>query len=90
MTRPLSQVAREIRTDMSDIAQGAKTPKTLQQKFPYAWPYLEAMLQLNSVKEDFYHDSGRSVVLYFLSNATSWTGPNAKRLKAELKEMLKN
>lgn len=90
MTRPLSQVAREIRTSMSDAAQGQKTPKTLQQKFPYAWPYLEAMLQLNSVKENFYQDSGVSVVLYFLSNAATWTGPEAKRLKAELKAMLKD
>jgi hypothetical protein len=34
-------------------------------------------------------DSARSVVLYFLSNASSWRGDVAKRVKAELKAHLK-
>ena len=34
-------------------------------------------------------DDARTVVLYFLSNSATWRGPDAKRIKAELKEMLK-
>ena len=31
---------------------------------------------------------GRSIVLYFLANAQQWRGPDARRIKAELKSML--
>jgi hypothetical protein len=34
-------------------------------------------------------DTARSVVLYFLSNATTWRGPKAKEIKKELKAMMK-
>ena len=34
-------------------------------------------------------DDGKSIVLYFLSNATSWRGDTARRIKAELREMVK-
>jgi hypothetical protein len=48
-----------------------------------AVPYLEAMGQLDKIDED-----GRSIVTYFLSNATTWRGETARRVKAELKAML--
>ena len=58
---------------------------------PYfgAVPYLEAMTDLESVNDNYGYDSGKSVVLYFLSNASTWRGPDAKRIKAELKAMVK-
>lgn len=58
---------------------------------PYfgAVPYLEAMTDLESVNDNYGWDSGKSVVLYFLSNASTWRGPDAKRIKAELKAMVK-
>jgi hypothetical protein len=58
---------------------------------PYfgAVPYLGAMLSLDSVKDSYGCDSGRSVVQYFLSNATTWRGDDARRIKTELKEHLK-
>lgn len=76
MPRPISWIAEEIRKDW---------------KKPYfgAVPYLRAMLSLNDIKDDYGADSGKSIVLYFLSNATSWRGDVAKRCKAELKEMIK-
>lgn len=89
MTRPLSQIAREVRTSMLEQAQGYKKPKTLEQAFPYAMPYLDAMLQLHSIEDNYYYDSGRSVVLYFLANANSWKGDTAKALKAELHALAK-
>lgn len=57
---------------------------------PYfgAVPYLQAMRSMDKVSDAFGYDSGRSIVLYFLSNAKTWRGPDAKRLKAELKALL--
>jgi hypothetical protein len=53
-----------------------------------AVPYLEAFRYLDKVTDSFMAESGRSVVTYFLSNATSWRGDVAKRVKAELRAML--
>jgi hypothetical protein len=52
-----------------------------------AKPYLDAMLELNSINDKYYEDSAKSVVLYFLSNASSFRGDRAKVLKAELKAL---
>lgn len=46
---------------------------------PYAKPYLDYMV------DPWGHDSVESAALYFLSNASTWRGDDAKRLKAELK-----
>jgi hypothetical protein len=53
-----------------------------------AMPYLEAMTQLYTVDESYGQDSGKSIVLYFLSNASTWRGEDARRIKAELKKMV--
>jgi hypothetical protein len=52
---------------------------------PTARPYLEAMADLENIGDSYGADSGRSVVLYFLSNARSFKGEAAKAIKAELK-----
>lgn len=75
MARPLHEIAREIRKTWTKIS-------------PYVEPYLEAMQSLNSINDNYYFDSGKSIVLYFLSNANTWRGEDARRIKAELKEML--
>ena len=74
--RPLSTIAREIKKDWQKMYFGAV-------------PYWEAMSSLNSIKDMYYSDSARSVVLYFLSNASTWRGETAKRIKLELNQMLK-
>jgi hypothetical protein len=76
MTRPINVIAREIALDW---------------KKPYfgAVPYLQAMHSLSSINDRYIYDDGRSVVLYFMSNATTWRGETARRIKAELKEILK-
>jgi hypothetical protein len=56
---------------------------------PYARPYLDAMKELGSVSDSFYSDSGSSVVMYFLANAASYRGENARAYKAQLKAMVK-
>lgn len=60
-------------------------------KKPYfgSVPYLDAMLSLESIEDNYIFDSGRSVVLTFLSNASSYRGPTAKLVKAELNSRLK-
>ena len=47
------------------------------------------MQGLESVKDGYECDSGRSTVNYFLSNASTWRGPVAKLVKAELKRRVK-
>jgi len=54
-----------------------------------ARPYLEAMEELNSIRDNYYADTAESVVAYFLANANSWRGDTARRVKAELKALLK-
>jgi hypothetical protein len=76
MARALSEIAREIRRDWKNVNFGAV-------------PYLDAMASLGSIDENYYEDSGKSVVLYFLANAQSWRGEKAKAIKAELKAMAK-
>lgn len=75
--RPLYQIASEIRKDWGKKVNFA------------AKPYLEAMECLNSVTDSYGYDTGKSVVLYFLCNASTWRGDTAKRVKAELKAMTK-
>lgn len=73
--RALSAIARDI---------ARHWPK------PYfgAVPYLEALQSLHGIDDKFYYDDARSIVRYFLANASTWRGDDAKRIKAELKSML--
>ncbi len=84
MSRAISVIAAEAFADMKAVKG-----KAVSQGFPAAYPYLDAMLDLGSIGERYGHDSGKSIVLYFLANAGTWRGDNAKRIKAELKELLK-
>lgn len=52
-----------------------------------AKPYLDAMLELDSINDKYGFDNARSIILYFLSNASSFRGERAKALKAELKAL---
>lgn len=74
--RPIHVIAREIRIFW---------PK------PYfgAVPYLNAMQSLDNIKDNYGADSAKSIILYFLANANTWRGEVARRVKKELKEMVK-
>lgn len=76
--RPLYEIAREA------LHCASLSGQTRHQ----ASPYLNPMLTLTSIQDDFYDDSGESVVLYALSNLQHWRGEDAKRLKAEMKAHL--
>jgi hypothetical protein len=72
--RSISTIAREIRADW-------------QKPYFGAVPYLSAMQSLDSIEDNYYEDSGKSVVLYFLANAQTWKGDKARAIKAELKKL---
>ena len=78
--RPLFEIAAEI---IQDIDHGLWS----KQAAFHASPYLAAMKELHFITDDYYADSGKSVVLYFLSNAATWRGETARRIKAELRSM---
>lgn len=75
----LAQLARMIRADWSGKGKGVNFA---------AEPYLEAMSTLDTVQSAYGMDSGRSIVVYFLSNAGSWRGNVARAVKVELKKRL--
>jgi len=54
-----------------------------------AFPYIYAMRSLNQISEHYGADSGTSIVAYFLSNAATWRGEHARRIKQELRDILK-
>jgi hypothetical protein len=73
--RALHEIANEIWDTWDGVNYAAK-------------PYLYAMGDCNSINDMYGMDSAKSVVLYFLANVGTWRGPDAKRIKAELKEMV--
>jgi hypothetical protein len=73
--RPIYAIASEIRKDWKKVNYAAK-------------PYLEAMASLGDINSAYGYDSGKGIVRYFLSNASTWRGDTAKRIKTELKSML--
>jgi len=74
--RKLYTIGSEIRQDWENIHYSAV-------------PYLNALSDLESVDDPFRNDAGRSIVAYFLANAITWRGETARRIKKELRSMLK-
>jgi hypothetical protein len=75
-TLSIRQIAGIIRQDWKKVYFGAV-------------PYLAAMSQLDSVNDNYGADSGKSIVMYFLSNATTWRGEVAREVKKELNKRIK-
>lgn len=73
--RTLAAIAAEIRTVWPNPYFGAV-------------PYIRAMSEMRSAFQPYGADSGASVVRYFLSNARTWRGDHARRIKRELQGML--
>ena len=77
VVRPMSEICKDIRKDW-----GSKM-------YFGAVPYFKAMECLSSPNDNFGRDSGKSIILYFLSNSSTWRGDVAKQVKLELKAMSK-
>jgi len=76
MSRPIHEIARQIRQDWKKVYFGAV-------------PYLEAMESLDKITDTYGCDSAKGIVLHFLVNASGWRGETAKMVKTELNRMVK-
>ena len=74
--KTIAELAAIIRKDWQKVNFAAK-------------PYLSAMGCLSDINHQIGYDSGKSIVLYFLSNAGTWRGEIAKAVKLELKNRCK-
>ncbi len=77
MARKLYEIAAEIK-------------KCWKKPYFGAVPYLDAMLCLEDMNSKYGLDSAQSIVVYFLGNANTFRGEDARRLKAELNSFLKD
>lgn len=76
MQRQICEIAAEIR-------------KTWESPYFGAVPYIEAMLALGNISEMYGCDPADLIVAYFLGNAQTWRGEDARRIKKELNDILK-
>lgn len=76
--RTFAEIAREIKQTWKNVYFGAE-------------PYLQAMATIESSDKDapYMLETAEDIVIYFLANATYWRGEDARRIKAELKSMIK-
>ena len=73
--RTLASIARDIRAHW-------------QKPYFGAVPYIDAMRNLDGLNDRYGFDDARSIARYFLANAGTWRGEDARRIKGELKTML--
>ena len=75
--RTCQRIAKDIKTTWLNVQFGAV-------------PYLEAMLTLDTSDPNamYFYNTAGDIVRYFLANAQTFKGADAKRLKAELESML--
>lgn len=73
--RPIWQIAREVNNVWSNVYFGAR-------------PYLNAMFSLVSINDKYGYDEATEIIQYFLANATSFRGAEARRIKAELMQIV--
>lgn len=75
--RTFQQIARDIKSTWMNVYFGAV-------------PYLEALLTLDTTDSEALYgiETAGDITRYFLANAQTFRGADARRLKAELKSML--
>lgn len=74
--RPIFEIAEEIRRLWTKPYFGVV-------------PYLDAMRYLNTIADNYVADSARTILAYALSNMEGWRGADARRIKAEIRQLLK-
>lgn len=75
VARPVYKIAQEIHRLWSPIGHSAV-------------PFVDAMLLMERVHNNVDGVPGRAVIEGFLHHAQDWRGPDASRIKAELKGKL--
>lgn len=75
--RTFQQIAKDIKSTWLNVYFGAV-------------PYLEALLTLDTTDSEALYgiETAGDITRYFLANAQTFRGADARRLKAELKSML--
>ena len=73
----IAEIANFIKNDWKNISQ-------------HALVYLEPMTTLSNINQNYFEDDGKSIVRYFLANARSYRGENAKIVKKQLNKLLEN
>jgi hypothetical protein len=74
--RTIREIAADIRRTWKNVWFGAV-------------PYLEAMETLNTMQDHYGLDDAEYILQYFLANANTWRGEDARRIKAEIKALIK-
>lgn len=87
--RPIYIIVAEMVNDMKKICRSGKRPTDWKEKFAYAVPYVHALMNCSKPTDMYGMDSARNLIPYLLGNLSTYRGETAKRLKAELKAMLK-
>lgn len=72
--------------NISDIAD--EIIELWQKPYFGAVPYLEAMRYVNKPSDPYFAEDGETQVIYFLANANTWRGADARRIKRELKDIV--
>ena len=70
--RSLNAIAKDIRQSWKNISFNAA-------------PYVDALESMNRIEDIYLIGNGVSIVQGFLTNASSFRGDDARRIKAELK-----
>lgn len=73
----ISAIAKMIKQDWKKVYFGAA-------------PYLNAMSEIDDIRMMYHQDASKSIVRYFLANASGWRGETAKAVKAKLNQLLKD
>ena len=75
--RTFNEIALDIKANWTNMYYGAK-------------PYVDALLTLDTTDPNakYFYDDAETIVRYFLANAQTFRGEIARKLKAELKELI--
>jgi len=82
--RPLHRIAADILQEWGPLAHSSQSPYIRD-----CIPYVEAMHELTKISDMYGLDDAEDVVLRFLTNAASWRGEKARKIKNELNCHLK-
>jgi len=85
--RPLNKIAAEILTLWSSVIFDRTKPRPGY--VVHSLPYVRAMLSMSKVSDMYGLEYGDRIVAYALDNMAQWRGVEAARIKAELKQLLK-
>ncbi|MCX8008353.1 MAG: hypothetical protein N3A54_01475 [Patescibacteria group bacterium] len=92
----INQIEKDVLMDINYDFYGYRQLSKIAEEVEASWKsptkaaleYLKAMKKLNKITESYYEENGKKIVEGFLGAAGSWVGPEASKIKKELKSML--